>query len=165
MNLAVGRRALTSLLLPLILLAACATQPAATPVRPTATPDQSMAISVARIDALQAATPVSGATARTLDALEGVVHTCADFSEARREQVLQHIAWLRAPDSIPRDVAMALGMRGSIGTVLLHGMAIYTSTEWRLLERPPASCLVPIGRTLDNLLREAGAAPLEVYDP
>lgn len=165
MKQAVGRRALISLLLPLILLAACATQPAATPVPPAATPDQSMVTSVARIDALQAATPVSGATARALDALEGAVAACADFSEARREQVLQHVAWLRAPHSIPRDVAMALALRGSIGTALLHGMAIYASTEWRLLQRPAASCLVPIGRTLDNLLRDAGAAPLGVYDP
>ena len=123
-----------------------------------------MATSVARIDALQVATAVSGEAARTLEVLERVIYTCADFSDARREQMLQHIDWLRVPDSIPGDVAMALGMRGNIGAALLHGMAIYTSTEWRLLERPPASCLVPIGRTLDNLLRDAGAAPLGIYD-
>ena len=157
-------RALTSLLLPVILLAACTTAPETKPASPTGATDYSMATSVARIDALQVATPVSGEAARTLEALERVIHDCADFSDARREQMLQHIAWLRAPDSIPSDVAMALGMRGNIGAALLHGMAIYTSTEWRLLERPPASCLVPIGRALDNLLRDAGAAPVGIYD-
>ena len=157
-------RALTASLLPVILLAACATAPGPKPASPTVAADHSMATIVARSEALQAATPVSGATARTLAALEQVIHACADFSDARREQMLQHIAWLRAPGSIPNDVAMALGMRGNIGAVLLHGMAIYTSTEWRLLERPPASCLVPAGRALENLLRDAGAAPLGIYD-
>ena len=157
-------RALIASLLPVILLAACATAPGPKPASPTVAADHSMATSVARIDALQVATSVSGEAARTLEALERVIYACVDFSDARREQMLQHIAWLRAPDSIPPDVAMALGMRGNIGAALLHGMAVYASTEWRLLERPPASCLVPVGRALDNLLRDAGAAQFGIYD-
>ena len=164
MTRAVCLRALTFLLLPVILLTACTTTPETKPASPTGATDYSMATSVARIDALQVATPVSGEAARTLGALERVIDDCADFSDARREQILQHIAWLRAPDSIPSDVAMALGMRGNIGAALLHGMAIYTSTEWRLLERQPTSCLVPIGRALDILLRDVGAAPVGIYD-
>ena len=89
---------------------------------------------------------------------------CEDFSDARRDQVLQHITWLENPQQIPPDVAFALTMGGAINGRLVYGMAIFTSTEWRLLERPADSCLIDIGRMINGLMAAMGEVPLTIYD-
>ena len=91
-----------------------------------------------------------------------MIESCEDYSEQRRDQMLQHLTWLDAPDDIPSDVMLALGTNPT--GRLVFGMATFTSIEWRLAERPIDSCLVPIGILLDELLGFVGERPLGIYE-
>lgn len=108
------------------------------------------------------ATPIIGALADTIRGLETAIQNCSDYPERRQEIMQQYIDWLFAPNTIPRDILMMFSP--SPTARLLFAMAADTSTEWRRLQRPPNSCLVPIGRELNRLLVEAGEEPITVYD-
>ncbi len=136
--------------------------PTATPtlfVQPTFDPTAR-----ANLTALPNAPVLSDGDLRLLAELRSNTQACADFSPERRNQVLQHITWLENPQQIPPDVAFALTMGGTINGRLIYGMAIFTSTEWRLLERPAESCLIDIGVTLNGMLIAIGEAPITIYD-
>lgn len=120
---------------------------------------------IANLTALPAATPLAGEAGALLVDLQSQVRSCNDLSGARRDQVQQHIDWLQQPTTIPPDIALALSLAGrGITGQLINGMAIYTSTEWRLLDRPPDSCLIAIGRTLNAMLVAVGETALTIYD-
>lgn len=120
---------------------------------------------IAQLTALPNATPISAEEDATLVNLRNDVLACADYSETRRSQMLQHLDWLRDPTVIPPDIAIAFSMSShSITGGLIYGMAIFTSTEWRLLKRPASSCLIDIGRKLNDMLVTAGEPPLTIYD-
>ncbi|MAS33352.1 MAG: hypothetical protein CL610_05060 [Anaerolineaceae bacterium] len=117
---------------------------------------------IANLTALPSAEPVGGNEAAVLNELQTAVNACDDYSDTRRQQMSQHIRWLLNPSTIPADIAIVAG-ENLMGR-LTFGMAVYTSTEWRLLERPAQSCLIPIGRTLNDMLVAAGEDPLTIYD-
>ena len=111
---------------------------------------------------LPQATPLSGAEADTWNELRAKVDACDAYSPERRLQMEQHIQWLLDPSDMPPDVILAMG--GHPTERLIFGMAGYTSIQWRLDNRPPDSCLVPIGRALNQLLVDLGEPPFDVYD-
>ena len=120
---------------------------------------------IASLEQLPNATPISAEEDAFLGAFRDEVTACNDFSAARRDQMLQHIDWLRDPTVIPLDIALAFRLNASsITGGLVYSMGIYTSTEWRRLERPANSCLIDIGRTVNDMLLEVGESPITIYD-
>jgi hypothetical protein len=116
----------------------------------------------ANVTNIPMATPLSDADAVDLVQFQSQVAICADYTPERRSQMLQHIEWLINPSTIPADTITAFGTNVQ-GTLVL-GMATYTSIQWRLLDRPADSCLVPIGRQLDVMLAAYGEEPLGIYE-
>jgi hypothetical protein len=117
---------------------------------------------VINLTELPQATPLSGAEAETWNEFRATVEACDAYSPERRFQMEQHIQWLLDPSDMPPDVILA--MDGHPTERLVFGMAGYTSTQWRLDGRPPDSCLVPIGRALNNMLVAMGEPPFSIYD-
>ena len=117
---------------------------------------------VINLTELPQATPLSGVEADTWNEFRAKVDACDAYSPERRLQMEQHIQWLLDPSDMPPDVILALGDDPT--ERLIFGMAAYTSTQWRLDNRPPDSCLVPIGRTLNNMLVALGEPPFTIYD-
>jgi hypothetical protein len=117
---------------------------------------------VNNLTALPQATPLSGMEADVWNTLRDQVAACEDYSPERRRQMEQHIEWLIDPSDMPPDVIVAMG--GDTTERLIFGMAGYTSIQWRLNDRPPDSCLVPIGRALNDMLVAVGDPPFDIYD-
>ena len=117
---------------------------------------------VNNLTALPQATPLSGMEADVWNTLREKVDACEDYSPERRSQMEQHIHWLLDPSDMPPDVIVAMG--GDTTERLIFGMAGYTSIQWRLNDRPPDSCLVPIGRALNDMLVAVGDPPFDIYD-
>ncbi|MDZ4766454.1 MAG: hypothetical protein SGI73_18090 [Chloroflexota bacterium] len=131
---------------------------------PTQTPAQAMTLPPevrANLTALPRATPLSGDAANTLNALGAQVNACADYDAARRDQMLQHIAWLIAPSSIPPNLIPAFGT--NLTERLLYGMATFTRNMWRATGDAPDSCLLAIGRRVNGLLVAAGGEAIAVF--
>jgi hypothetical protein len=116
---------------------------------------------IANLTALPQATPLSTEEAGRWRALQAVVEACGDYSPERQSQMQQHIAWILHPADIPVNVVLALG--DNPAGRLVYGMASYTSIQWRLNDRNPDSCLVPIGHTLNTLLIALGEQPFDIY--
>ena len=127
--------------------------------QPVATTDPQIIVNLTQ---LPRATPLTGEAASPVNDLRASVEACADYSDARRGQMIQHLDWLIDPSDMPPDVILAMGENPQ--ERLVFGMATYTSIEWRLRDRPPDSCLVPIGRTLNQLLIQLGSEPFTIYD-
>lgn len=117
---------------------------------------------IANLTRIPNAQPLTGVEAQALNDLKAQVDACDGYSDERRLQMEQHIRWLLNPSTIPAEVLIAAGPN-PLGR-LIFGMAGYTSTEWRLQNRPANSCLIAVGRTLNNLLVAAGEAPFTIYD-
>lgn len=117
---------------------------------------------IANLTRLPEATPLSGEAAAEWNAFRATVDACGDYRAERRQQMHQHIDWIIDPATIPADIIIALGSNAN--GKLIFGMATYTSSEWRLGGRNPDSCLVPIGRALNEKLIAAGEAPFDIYD-
>jgi hypothetical protein len=117
---------------------------------------------VINLTELPQATPLSGAEADTWNEFRAMVDACEAYSLERRLQMDQHIQWLLDPSDMPPDVILAMGSNPA--ERLVFGMAAYTSTQWRLDNRPPESCLVPIGRALNEMLVALGEPPFDLYD-
>lgn len=141
----------------LLMLSACGSAPAATPQVMTLDPQV-----VTNMTALPQATPLAGDAANAIRALETMVRECPAYSAQRRSQMEKHIAWILNPADIPSDLIMAFGAQPRTG--LLRGMGGYTEIEWRQAGRPADSCLLPIGRRINELLVEAGAPPLTIFN-
>ncbi len=117
---------------------------------------------VLNLTRLPQATPLSGEAAAEWNEFRAAVDACGDYRPERRQQMHQHIDWLLDPSDIPGDVIIALGPDPT--AKLIFAMATYTSSEWRLGGRKPDSCLVPIGRLLNDRLVAAGEEPFDTYD-
>lgn len=117
---------------------------------------------IANLTAFPQATPLSDEDAGIWNDFLGQVTACDDYTPERRVQMEQHLQWLIDPSDMPPDVIMAMG--GNPTERLIFGMAAYTSTQWRLAERQPDSCLIPIGLALNEMLVALGENPISVYD-
>jgi hypothetical protein len=131
---------------------------------PTSTPAQRITLEpqvIANLTALPADLGLSGDLYTQLDEVERLMNACPAYVQARRLQMQQHIAWLRNPDAIPDDLLVAFG-NNPIAS-LIFGMATYTTAQWSLENRHPTSCLVPIGRLLNQMLLAIGETPFEEF--
>jgi hypothetical protein len=74
----------------------------------------------------------------------------------------QHIAWLLRPNTLPKDVIIALG--ANINGRLMSGMATYTLSEWGLHQKSASSCLLTIGKKLNDMMAANGEARFAEFD-
>ena len=114
------------------------------------------------LTAIPQATPLSGEAVESWHEFSAVVDACDDYSPERRSQMEQHIAWLIDPSDMPPTVILAMSSNPT--ERLIFGMATYTSVQWRLNDRSPDSCLVPIGQTLNEMLVALGSDPFDIYN-
>ncbi len=103
-----------------------------------------------------------GGLSNQLDEIEQMVEACGDYDDNRRTQMALHFQWLRNPDLIPRDLLVAMGAE-TVNRLIL-GMSTFTLQEWGAQSRPPESCLVPIGRRLNDLLVTLGMPAAEGFN-
>ncbi len=153
------------LLAVLLTIASCTSLQSTTPPTTSgssqiiATPDPTI---IANLTQMPSAEPLTGPAAEALAVIDDAVTACAEYSPERRGQMQQHIFWLYQPNQIPPDMILALGTNPT--GRLIYGMAIYTSTEWRLAQRPRPSCLLDIGLQLNELLIANNEEPLTIYE-
>jgi hypothetical protein len=112
--------------------------------------------------ALPSAQPLTGPLADDVHAVAQMVSSCNDYSAARRTQMNQHIAWLLQPNTLPKDVIIALGT--NINGRLIAGMATYTLSDWGLKNKDPGSCLLPIGKKLNDMSAANGEERIKEFD-
>lgn len=117
---------------------------------------------IANLTSIPNMPPLTEIEAQQLNELKAQVDACNGYSAARRDQMEQHIRWLLEPATIPNEILIAAGPN-PLGR-LIFGMAGYTSTEWRLQGRPAGSCLIAIGRRLNEMLVAANESPFTIYD-
>lgn len=105
---------------------------------------------------------LTGALADDIHAVEQMVKDCPDYSEERRDQMQKHINWLLAPATLSQDMIVALG--GNTNGRLILGMATYTLAEWGKREKSPTSCLLTVGKKLNDLLAANGEERFSAFD-
>jgi hypothetical protein len=111
---------------------------------------------------LPQATPLAGELAEKIDAIEALIKDCPDYTNERRAQIAQHIAWLREPATLPEEMIIALG--GNANEGLLRGLGTFTLSDWGLKDQPPDSCLLPIGQQINALIVAAGGEAIPAFE-
>lgn len=117
---------------------------------------------VNQLTALPNTAPLTGPLADDVHAIAQMVSNCNDYSAARREQMNQHIAWLLQPNTLPKDIIIALG--NNINGRLIFGMATYTLSDWGQKNKAPDSCLLPIGKKLNDMAAASGEQRIKEFD-
>jgi hypothetical protein len=117
---------------------------------------------IKQLTAMPNAAALTGALADDVHAVAQMVSSCNDYSQARRIQMNQHIAWLLQPNTLPKDVIIALN--SNINGGLIMGMATYTLAEWGQHAKAPDSCLLAIGKKLNDMLAATGKARFTEFD-
>jgi hypothetical protein len=117
---------------------------------------------IANLTQLPQATPISGDSAVQVNQLRTLVQSCPDYTSERRSQMEQHLEWLETPALIPSQIIIALGPNPT--GRLIFGMATYTSIQWNLVDNIPNSCLLPIGKLLNEMLIAAEEEPFPIFN-
>jgi len=117
---------------------------------------------IKQMTAMPNAPPLTGPLADDVHAVSQMVSNCNDYVQARRDQMNQHIAWLLQPNKIPKEVILALGT--NINGGLIAGMATYTLAEWGQHAKAADSCLLPIGKKLNEMLAANGEERFTQFD-
>lgn len=117
---------------------------------------------VEQLTQLPNAPMLTGALADDIRAVEQMVADCPDYSPERRSQMNTHINWVLAPATLPRDMIIALG--GNTNGRLIFGMGSFTMSEWGARQKAPDSCLLPIGKKLNELLAANGEERFPAFD-
>lgn len=131
---------------------------AAAPV-PVATMDPTIVMNLTQLPDLP---PLSGDEAEKWTAFQARIAACPDYSAQKRSQMERYINWVINPAQIPPNLLILFG--ADIRAGLIRAMAADTSTDWRLKQRPQGSCLITIGRELNDMLVATGQQPLTIYD-
>lgn len=116
---------------------------------------------IVNLTQLPHATALSGQEANILMALQVAVEACPAYTAERREQMITQIGFIINPSLLPRDVIIVLGAnpRGR----LLSALAQVTKIQWQLGGKPADSCLLQIGKQINDLLAADGAPTEEAY--
>lgn len=117
---------------------------------------------IEQLTALPNAPMLTGSLADDIRAVEQMVADCPDYSEARRTQMQQHINWILAPATLPQYMIIALG--GNTTGRLIFGMGTFTLSEWGEKQKATASCLLPIGKRLNDLMAANGEERISAFD-
>jgi hypothetical protein len=131
----------------------------------TATPAQMLTMDpriVSNLTQIPQATPLSGQEANVLTGLRAMVDDCPAYDEARRNQMVQQIGFIINPSGLPRDAIILLGANPRGG--LLKSLASVTENRWRLDDEPADSCLIPIGKRINELLVTEGEPPNAAFE-
>lgn len=129
-----------------------------------AAPGQTLSIDptiVSNLTNIPQATPLSGQDANDMVALSEMVKACDAYSPERRDQMLLQIELIVNPAAMPRDVIIGLGANPR--QRLLMAIGGVTGIQWRLLDQPPDSCLVPIGGRINELISAVGGTPVAIF--
>lgn len=128
------------------------------------TSGQSMALDptiISNLTSIPQSTPLSGQDANEMVALGEMVKACDAYTPERREQMLIEIDLVINPAAMPRDVIIGLG--ANLRARLLMALGSRTSIQWRLDNQPADSCLVPIGKRINELIVAAGGTPVAAF--
>ena len=117
---------------------------------------------IANLTQFPKATPLAGQAANDMTALRALVDACPDFDAQRREQMDEQIGYIINPSGLPRELLIALGTDPP--GRLLFAIANLTKVQWQLLKSPADSCLVPIGKRINQLLVADGQSPLSAFE-
>lgn len=117
---------------------------------------------VSNLTRIPNATPLPVEESSEWRAFQQNVLACNDYSTRRKTQMVRYIEWLINPAQIPPDLIVLFGNNTSAG--LIRAMALDTETEWRLKQRPKESCLVTVGRQLNDMLIATDQEPIPIYD-
>ena len=140
-----------------------AEEPGSLPL-PTA-PGQMMTLDpqiIANLTQYPQATPLAGQEANDITALRVLVDSCADFDSQRRGQMDEQIDFILHPASLPSEALIALGANPH--GRLLYAIANLTSIQWQLIHSPASSCLVPIGKRLNQFLVADKQPPISAFE-
>ena len=116
---------------------------------------------IANLTQLPKATPLAGQEANDMNALQQLVEACAAYDAARREQMIEQIGFILNPAGLSGDVILALGADPRVQ--LLEILGSVTANRWLLDHKPADSCLIPIGKRINQLLIAAGADPVAAF--
>ncbi len=105
---------------------------------------------------------LTGTLADDIHVVEQMVADCGDYSAERRSQMQKHINWLLAPATLSQDMIIALG--GNTNGRLIFGMATFTLAEWGKKQKSPTSCLLTVGKKLNDLLDANGEERVPAFD-
>jgi hypothetical protein len=161
------RLAITAaLLLVVVVVALLAVRQFSTPSpSSTATPAQMMTMDpriVANLTQIPQATALSGQEANVFTALRAMVDACPAYDDERRNQMVQQIGYIINPSGLRRDAIILLGANPRIG--LLKSLGAVTANRWRLDDQPADSCLIPIGKRINEMLVAEGEQPIATFE-
>ena len=108
------------------------------------------------------ATPLAGEAANDMNSLRALVDACPDYDASRRQQMEEQIQFIMNPSVLPGEVLIALG-KDPPGK-LLFALANLTKVQWQLIKSPADSCLVPIGKRLNQLLVADNQPPISAFE-
>jgi hypothetical protein len=117
---------------------------------------------IANLTQLPQATALAGQAANDLTALRAMVDACPAYDDARRSQMVQTIGYIINPSGLSREAILAFG--GNLQGNMLKALATYTLNRWRLDEAPADSCLIPIGKRINEMLVAAGEPPVAAFE-
>ncbi len=117
---------------------------------------------IAKLTEIPGSVMLTGALADEIHGVEQMVAACPDYSAARRDQIKQHVAWLLAPATLPPEIIIALG--ANVNGRLILGIATYTLSDWGIHQKAPDSCLLTIGKKLNELLITTGEEQIPAFD-
>ena len=133
--------------------------------QPSSAPSQQLtldATTISNLTRIPAAPALSGEAAQPYVELGQMIDACADFDETHRMQMRQHLTWLLDPSAIPSNILVGVGP-DPIGK-LLFGMGSFAQNQWLQIDNSPGSCVVPVGKRLNELLKAAGQPTFKVFE-
>ncbi len=117
---------------------------------------------IANMTNLPKSTPLSGQDANELNGLLQMVDACKEYSPDRHNQMVEQIGFIINPAALTGDIIMALGENPR--AKLLYALVEVTKNQWLLEKSPATSCLIPIGKSLNQLLTAAGGTPEPAFE-
>ncbi len=117
---------------------------------------------IANVTNLPHATPLSGQDANELNGVLALVNACNEYSPDRRDQMVKQIGYIINPATLTSDIIIALGEDPR--AKLLYALVEVTKNQWLLEKSPANSCLIPIGKSLNQLLTDAGGTPEPAFE-
>ena len=117
---------------------------------------------IANLTALPEATPLSGQDANELNGLLQLVNACTEYTPERQKQMVEQIGFIIDPAKLSSDIIIALG--DNPRSKLLYALVEVTKNQWTLDKSPANSCLIPIGKSLNQLLTAAGGTPEPAFE-
>jgi hypothetical protein len=117
---------------------------------------------IANLTQLPKATALAGQQANDMAGLRALVAACPAYDEERRQTMNQQIDVIVNPAQLDPQTIVMLGAnpRGK----LLQGLGSITANVWQLNGKPGDSCLIPIGKRINELLVADGAPPVAAFE-